>query len=79
MKNGEVLSEENELLTKCIKYPSCTSLNLNEDGTISVKVDKDLNLDVIGETKLRVQVSSSEEEWVNNDDINNIDVDYLNK
>jgi len=80
MKNNEVLSEENELLIKCVKYPTCTSLNLNDDGTISVKIEKELNLDVIGEAKLRVQVSSKgEEEWVCGDDIDNIDVDYLNK
>ena len=80
MKNGEMLSEENEMVIKCAKYPTCTSLNLNGDGTICVKVEKELSLDVIGEAKLRVQVSSNnEEDWVNSDEIENIDVDYLSK
>jgi len=51
---------------------------LNDNGNVVVTVDKELNLDVIGETKLKVQVSSSEEEWVNNEDIDNINVNYLN-
>ena len=79
MKNRETLKEDNDLVARCVKYPSCSSLNLNEDGTISVKVEKELNLDVIGEAKLRVQVTGNEEEWVNNDDLDDIDVNYLNK
>jgi len=80
MKSGEVLDEENELIGKCVKYPTCNSLTLNDDGTIGVSVEKEITLDVVGETKLKVQVSfSSDEEWVDNDDINSINVDYLDK
>ena len=79
MKNGETLTEENELVARCVKYPTCNSLSLNEDGTISVKIEKELSLDIIGETKLRVQVTSSEEDWQNSEDIDSIDVNYLNK
>ncbi len=77
MKNEETLSVDNELVTKCVKYPTCTSLVLNNDGVINVKIEKELILDVIGETKLKVQVTG--EEWNNSDDIDSIDVDYLNK
>ena len=79
MKKGESINIENELITKCVKYPACNNLILNDDGTIAVRIEKELLLDVIGETKLKVQISSSDDEWVNNDDIDNIDVDYLNK
>lgn len=80
MKNNEFLSEENDLLIKCLKYPTCTSLNLKDDGSISVSIEKELVLDVIGETTLKVQVGGlNDDEWVNNDDIDNINVDYLNK
>ena len=79
IKNNEEINENNEYIVKCIKYPTCSSLNLNDDGTISVRVDKELNLDVIGETKLKVQISSSEDDWSNCDDINNINVNYLNR
>lgn len=75
MKSGESLTSSNELNVTCVKYPTCSGLQLNEEGTINIKVDKELSLDVIGETKLKVQVDS--DEWSN--DINNINVDYLNK
>ena len=41
-------------------------------------MDKELALDIIGEAKLKVKISSnSEDEWVNNDDLNSINVNYL--
>ena len=76
MKNGETLSENNEFIIKSIKYPTCSGLTLNDDGTISVKVEKELSLDVVGEAKLKVQVSDIEDF---NDDLNCINVNYLNK
>ena len=80
MKNDEVLNEESELVVKCLKYPTCTSLSLKEDGKIGVNIEKELGLDVIGETTLKVQVGGAvDEEWVNDEDIESIDVNYLNK
>lgn len=79
MKHIEKLSEENELISKCVKYPVCSGLTLNSDGTISVTIDKELWLDIIGETTLKVQIDSNFDEWVSDEDIENIDVNYMNK
>lgn len=79
MKSGEVADETNEFVARCVKYPTCNSLNLNDNGTISVKVEKELALDVVGETKLKVQLSSTgDDEWIN-EDLDSINVNYLNK
>ncbi len=80
IKDNETISENNEYIIKCVKYPTCNALSLNDDGTISVRVEKELSLDIIGETKLKVQISGSgEDDWVSNEDINNINVNYLNR
>lgn len=78
LKKNEELNSNQEFVIRCVKYPSCSGLSLKEDGTISVKIEKDLSLDIIGEAKLKVQISS-EEEWVTSDDLDNINVNYLNK
>ena len=78
VKSDEVISENNEFVIRCLKYPTCSGLTLNEDGTISVKVNKELSLDIIGEAKLKVQISESND-WSNDEEINNINVNYLNK
>ena len=80
IRNNEYLNEENEFVAKCSKYPTCSSLTLTDEGNIVVRVEKGLVLDVIGESKLKVQVDCNlSDEWVNNDDINDIDTNYLNK
>lgn len=79
MKNGEILCSSQELITKSIKYPTCNSLSLNDNGQISISIEKELAVDVIGETTLRVQVSRTDEAWSQAEDIDSVDVDYLNK
>ena len=79
MKSGVEVNEEYEFVVKCEKYPTCNNLSLNEDGSISAKIEKELSLDVVGETKLKVQITGENQEWVNGDDIDSIDVNYLNK
>lgn len=76
VKNDVEIKEDNEFSVRCVKYPTCVGVSLNESGKISVKIEKELGLDVIGETKLKVQISSNEE-WL--DDISNINVNYMNK
>lgn len=76
MKNNESISENNEFIIRSVKYPSCSGLSLNNDGSVSIKVEKELAMDVIGESKLRVQVSDVEDV---SDDLDNINVNYLKK
>ena len=76
MKEGETMNDSSEFIIKNVKYPTCSGLILNDDGTISVKVEKELSLDVIGDAKLKVQVSDVESI---NDDLDNINVNYLSK
>jgi len=81
MKNDENVSETSELKAFCTKYPTCTQLRVGEGGKVYLEVEKEYNLDVIGETKLKVQVSKlAEDEWLLDEEIdNNVNVDYLNK
>ena len=48
---------------------------------VEVEIEKEYSLDVIGETKLKVQVSKlAEDEWLLDEEIdNNVDVEYLAK
>ena len=77
MKDNILPSEENELISRCIKYPTCSNLSLDNENNICVVVDKQILLDVVGETKLKVQVSSDSNEQWNMEDV--INVDYINK
>jgi spore coat protein E len=79
MKNEENVSDTSELKAFCIKYPTCTRLIVAEGGKIGVDIEKEYSIDVIGETKLKVQVSKlAEDEWLLDEEIdNNVNVEYL--
>ena len=80
MKQGEIIKPSSELKAFCLKYPTCTNLSARE-GNIILTVEKDFSLDVIGETKLKIQVSKLEEdEWSLDDEIDSsVNVNYINK
>ena len=77
MKDNEAISDSNEFIIRNVKYPTCNGLTLNDDGTVAIKVEKELTLDIIGDAKLRVQVSDTGD--VNEDIENSVNVNYLNK
>lgn len=56
LDNNKFNRDECEYKLYCLEYPACSNLELN-NNTISLKVKKTLALDVIGESKLLVQVS----------------------
>lgn len=57
-------ANESEYKVYCIEYPNCTSLQL-KDNTFLLTIKKGLAVDVIGESKLLVQVSDNEELGIN--------------
>ncbi len=80
IKPGERLGMNNDLKAFFVKYPVCTGLKLLENGKIEVVVEKELVVDAVGETKLKVQVTQGEEEWILDGEIEaSIDPDYVIK
>ena len=67
--------EKSEFKLYCIEYPTCSNLKLvNNQFVVTIK--KGLAVDVIGESKLLVQVSDT---FANKEDNMGINTNYLNK
>ena len=76
LDNDNFNKEESEYKLYCVEYPSCSSLNLI-DNKFALNVKKTLAIDVIGESKLLVQVGDSK---ANNEDNNlGINTNYINR
>ena len=78
------LTSDTDIIVRSLKQPSCTNVNINDDGSIDFEVEKELGVEVVGETKMKIQIEESEEPWqdlneeVKEDDIDkNIDENYL--
>ena len=51
-----------DIIVRSLKQPSCT--NAKENGkTISVEIEKELGIEVVGDTKIKVPIEEEEDPW----------------
>lgn len=74
LDNNNFDRETSDYKVYCLEYPSCTNLSL-KDNRFIVSIKKSLAIDIIGESKLLVQVS----EVSNREDELNINTNYINR
>ena len=76
MDNDDFDRESCEYKIYCLDYPNCSNMKLVDSNKIEVTINKRLSIDVIGESKLLVQVGDN-----NNNDIKdniNINTNFIN-
>ena len=77
-KREEADSGNEEIIVRSLKQPSCTKVNI-ENGNIIYSIDKELGIELVGDTKVKIAVDENEDPWdeieeaVKNEDISNID------
>lgn len=82
-------SSSKDIIVRSLKQPNCISAEI--DGkTIKIEIEKEIGIEILGDTKVKVAVEEDEEPWDIIDDTNyteevekeindNIKEDYLNK
>lgn len=71
-ENGD-LNDSSEIIIRSLKNPTCTDVS-NEDKTIKYTISKELGIEIVGDAKIRIPVSNSEDEYdliVDEDEVNN--------
>ncbi len=82
LKNDQSLTSSSEILVRSLKQPSVSNVKI-EDGKIVLDVDKELGVEIVGDTKIKVPVEELEddyEEMIDDSDEKMIDAvneDYL--
>ena len=72
-----------DIIVRSLKQPTCISAK--EDGnTINIEIEKELGLEIIGDTKVKISSVDEEETWDSLDDpdektIDNINPNYINE
>ncbi len=56
-----------EIIVKVLKQPECTNVNINGDN-IDFEIEKELGIEVVGDTKVKILTEEDEEDWVSFDD-----------
>ena len=57
------LTSDTDIIVRSLKQPSCTNVNINDDGSIEFEIEKELGVEVVGETKMKIAIEEEEEPW----------------
>lgn len=87
LKDNTVLTNNEEIIVRSLKQPSVSNVTINGD-TVDLVIEKELGVEVIGDTKIKVSIEDDEDDYEeinddevisNNDEvaIDEIDEEYL--
>ena len=82
-ENGD-LNDNSEIIIRSLKNPTCIDVS-NEDKTIKYTISKELGIEIVGDAKIRIPVSNSEDDYdliIDEDEVNNeidksVNINYL--
>ncbi|MCI8394246.1 MAG: outer spore coat protein CotE [Bacilli bacterium] len=83
LKDDSPLTDSSEILVRSLKQPTVTNVNV-DNGVVKLDIEKELGVEVVGNTKLKVPVEDLEDEYdeiYDEDDMNEsleqVDENYL--
>lgn len=67
-------TEVKDIIVRCLKQPTC--INAKENGkVIDIEIEKELGVEIVGDTKVRIATLEEEESWDNLDEEYNKDIE----
>ena len=87
VKENADLSNDTDIIDRTLKQPNCVGVNIDENGNIKFDIEKELGVEIVGETKMKIAIEEDEEPWEDVDDEiddkvmeeidKNVNVDYI--
>ncbi len=57
------LTSDTDVIVRTLKQPTCSKVNIEDDGIISFEIEKELGVEIVGETKMKIAIEEDEEPW----------------
>ena len=85
LKENSDLNNDTDIIIRSLKQPNCVEIN-SDNNKIVFDIEKELGVEVVGDTKVKISVEEDEEPWdildeglTENDmnDINNVSDDFI--
>lgn len=83
------LTSDTDIIVRTLKQPSCTHVEIDDEGNINFNIEKEMGVEIVGETKFKIATEGYEEEWEDLDnDVNdevldeidsNVNENYINE
>lgn len=84
LKNNVSLSSDAEIIVRGLKQPTVGDVSVN-NNKVELTIEKELGVEIVGETKIKVPIEEDEDDYVELTDDNEvdkiveeIDTEYLN-
>jgi spore coat protein E len=85
LRENADLSSDTDIIVRTLKQPSCSGVNINNKSII-FDIEKELGVEVVGETKVKIAIEEDEDPWEDIDDeltdkdieeIDKVDTDFI--
>ena len=62
LKDGSALSNNDEIIVRSLKQPTVTNVSVT-DGVVKLNVEKELGVEIVGDTKIKVSIEDDEDDY----------------
>lgn len=67
VKETADLNGDTDIIVRTLKQPTCSKVEITDDG-ITFDIEKELGVEIVGETKMKISIEEDEEPWEEIDD-----------
>ncbi len=79
LKNDSKLTNTSEIIVRSLKQPTVTDVKI-ENGQVSMNVEKELGIEIVGDTMVKVSVEEDEDEYeIIEDDVTKEDMEKIDE
>lgn len=84
LKEDRNMQDASEIIVRCLKQPTVSNVKI-ENNVVSLDVEKEMGVEIVGDTKVKVSVEEDEDDYEEIfdeqelDEINDINENYLNE
>lgn len=68
IKENADLTGDTDIIVRTLSQPTCSKVNILDNGEISFDIEKELGVEIVGETKMKIAIEEDEEPWEEIDD-----------
>ncbi|MEG0026226.1 MAG: outer spore coat protein CotE [Bacilli bacterium] len=62
------LSGDTDIIVRTLAQPNCSKVEIGQNGMIDFYIEKELGIELVGETKMKISIEEDEEPWDEIDD-----------
>ena len=74
-KSDTNITSDEEIIVRSLRQPNCIKAEI-KDGKIVYTIEKDLGIEIVGDTKVKIAIDEDEDDWdILDDEINNSDIE----